>query len=136
MVTDSIFRGTILFIVAIALMFIALAQTPAHAEEKQDEAVRNALVERTNAFCKAVLPSWLKSETGIQEPRVRELVTDCYMGQARLNILGMKTDFPIETVALTEVPAVLMQQETGINLDIFGPLAGRTIRTVAPENGG
>ncbi len=55
------------------------------------------------------------------------------MGQARLSILCVKTGLPLETVALKEVPAVLMQQETGINLDIFQPLSGRTIRTVAAK---
>jgi hypothetical protein len=135
MVAGTMFRGILLVFVALILVFMSLSFKPAHAEEKEGEVVRNALIERTNTFCKAVLPSWLKSETGIQDPTVRDLVTDCYMGQARLNILGVKTDFPLETVALKEVPAVLMQQETGINLDIFQPLAGRTIRTVAPKKG-
>jgi hypothetical protein len=120
--------------VALVLVFLAMSMMPAFAGEKEDQAVRNALLERTNTFCDAVLPSWLKSEDGMQDPNVRDLVTDCYMGQARLNILGVETNFPLEEVALKEIPAVLIQQETGINLDIFQPLAGRTIRTIASKN--
>ena len=135
MVSDNFFRGAFLFLVALVLVLLSMSVNPAHAGEKEDEVVRKALAQRTATFCKAVLPAWLKSETGIQEPAVRDLVTDCYMGQARLKVLGVKTNFPLETAALSEVPAILIQQETGINLDIAQPLAGRTIRTVAPNNG-
>ena len=133
MVSGTMVRGLFLVFVALALVFMSLSFKPAHAEEKEGEIVRKALVDRTNTFCKAVLPAWLKSETGMQDPVVRDMVADCYMGQARLSILGVKTGFPLETVALKEVPAVLMQQETGMNLDIFQPLSGRTIRTVAAK---
>ena len=132
---DSLFRGAFLMLVALILAFLALTQTPLYAAEKDDAAVRNALLERTNSFCNAVLPTWLKSETGVEDPEVRDLVADCYMGQARLNILGVDTNFPLEEVALKEVPAILIQQETGMNLDIFQPLAGRTIRTAISKNG-
>lgn len=133
MVADRLFRGVFLILVALVLVLMSWSVNPAQAGEKEDEVVRNALTQRTITFCKAVLPSWLNSETGIQDPVVRELVTDCYMGQARLKVLGVKTNFPLESVALNEVPAVLIQQETGINLDISQPLAGRTIRSVAPK---
>ena len=135
MVSDRLFRGVFLILVALVLVLMSLSLNPAQAGEKEDEVVRSALAKRTITFCKAVLPLWLKSEAGIQDPAVRELVTDCYMGQARLKVLGVKTDFPLESVALKEVPAILIQQETGINLDIAQPLSGRTIRTVAPKNG-
>lgn len=134
MVTTSILRGAFLMIVALVFVFLTMSITSAYAGDKEDEAVRNALFERTNTFCNAVLPSWLKSQEGMQDPNVRDLVIDCYMGQARLNILGVATNFPLEEVALKEIPAILIQQETGINLDIFKPLAGRTIRTIASKN--
>lgn len=135
MVLSSFLRGALLMFVALVLIFIAVSLVPAYAAEKEDEAVRSALLERTNTFCKAVLPAWLKSENGMRDPNVRDLVADCYMGQARLSILGVSTNFPLEEVALKEVPAILIKQETGMNLDIFQPLAGRTIRTTPSENG-
>ena len=128
-------RGAFLMIVALILVFMAVSLTPAYAADKEDAAVRNALLERTSTFCKAVLPAWFKSENGVQDSNVRDLVTDCYMGQARLNILGVNTNFPLEEVALKEVPAILIKQETGMNLDIFQPLVGRTIRSSFPKNG-
>jgi hypothetical protein len=135
MVVGNLFRGVFLILVALVLVIMSLSVNPAQAGEKEDKIVRNALAKRTTTYCMAVLPLWLKSETGIQDPAVRDLVTDCYMGQARLKVLGVKTNFPLETVALSEVPAILIQQETGINLDIAQPLSGRTIRTVTPKNG-
>lgn len=129
------FRGAFLMLVALILIFMAVSLTPVYAAEKEDAAVRNALLERTNTFCKAVLPAWFKSENGVQDSNVRDLVTDCYMGQARLNILGVDTNFPLDEVALKEVPAVLIRQETGMNLDIYQPLVGRIIRSRLPENG-
>lgn len=128
-------RGAFLMLIALILVFFSVSLTPVYAGEKEDTAVRNALLNRTNTFCKAVLPAWFKSENGVKDSNVRDLVTDCYMGQARLSILGVETKFPLEEVALREVPAVLIKQETGMNLDIFRPLAGRTIRSRNQENG-
>jgi len=135
MAIGTLLKGAFLMLVALVLVFMALSFSPAHASEKDDAAVRSALLERTNTFCNAVLPAWFKSENGVQDLNVRDLVTDCYMGQARMGILGVSTNFPLEEVALKEVPAVLIKQETGMNLDIFQPLVGRTIRFSIPENG-
>jgi hypothetical protein len=128
-------KGAFLMLLTLIMVFISVSLTPVYAGEKDDTAVRNALLNRTNTFCKAVLPAWFNSENGVQDPNVRDLVTDCYMGQARLSILGVNTNFPLEEVSLREVPAVLIKQETGMSLDIFTPLAGRTIRSIPPENG-
>jgi hypothetical protein len=135
MVLSSFLKGALFMLVALSLFYVAGSLAPAYAAEKEDEAVRSALLQRTNTFCNAVLPSWLKSKNGMQDPNVRDLVADCYMGQARLSILGVSTNFPLEEVALKEVPAILIKQETGMLLDIFQPLAGRTIRTITSASG-
>ncbi len=135
MVLSSFLKGALFMLVALSLFYVAGSLAPAYAAEKEDEAVRSALLQRTNTFCNAVLPSWLKSKNGMQDPNVRDLVADCYMGQARLAILGVSTNFPLEEVALKEVPAILIKQETGMLLDIFQPLAGRTIRTITSASG-
>jgi len=135
MVLSSFLKGALFILVALSLFYVAGSLAPAYAAEKEDEAVRSALLQRTNTFCNAVLPSWLKSKNGMQDPNVRDLVADCYMGQARLSILGVSTNFPLEEVALKEVPAILIKQETGMLLDIFQPLAGRTIRTITSASG-
>jgi hypothetical protein len=107
--------------VSIALPNPALAETA-------DQAVRKNLEERTVSFCKNVIPQWLASEKGVADPAVRAGVVDCYLGHARLSILGVEGKFPISESALSELPAMLLRQETGINLDIYRPLAGRTVR--------
>lgn len=135
MFLNSFLKGAFFMLVVLGLYIIAGSLAPAYAAEKEDEAVRSALLQRTNTFCNSVLPSWLKSKNGMQDPNVRDLVADCYMGQARLSVLGVTTNFPLEEVALKEVPAILISQETGMSLDIFQPLAGRTIRTNSSTSG-
>ena len=127
MTYENFKRGALMFLVALALTFATLAMNTAMAGEDRDKAVRKALVERTDNFCKAILPVWLNSERGIATPEVRLLVTDCYTGHARLALLGVENGLALEDTALGELPAVLIQKETGMNLDIYRPLAGRTI---------
>jgi hypothetical protein len=98
------------------------------AEDNADAKVHKVLLERTEKFCKAVLPAWFASERGIHDLDVRQLVADCYMGYARLSILGLATEFSLDDIALSEVPAALLRKETGMNLDIYRPLAGHKLR--------
>ena len=93
-----------------------------------DAAVSKSLQERTTNFCRLVLPAWLSSEMGMSDPEVRRVIVDCYMGNARLAVLGIETGLTVEETALTEVPATLLSRETGIDLDIYRPLAGRTLQ--------
>jgi hypothetical protein len=118
-----------LTIVALAVIFMVLSVDKTFADETQDDRVHKALVDRTESFCKAVLPNWFASETGIIDQNVRSVITDCYMGHARLAVLGVKSKFPLKDTDLSEVPAALLHQKTGINLDIYRPLAGRVLQT-------
>jgi hypothetical protein len=109
--------------VALAL----LASSAASAEGEADEAVYKVLRDRTATFCNAVLPAWFASKRGIHEPGFRAIVVDCYLGQARLAVLGTNSDIALEDTALPELPARLLGAATGMNLDIYRPLAGRTV---------
>ncbi len=133
MTYDSFIRGALMFLVALALTMAALAMNPAMADEDRDKAVRKALVERTDTFCKAILPVWLTAERGMATPQVRTLVADCYTGHARLALLGVESGLALDDTGLAELPAVLLGKETGMNLDIYRPLAGRTIRVRSSE---
>ena len=119
--------------VPMAAAILVLPVAYAAADENNDAVVHKVLLERTTNTCKEVLPAWFKSEEGIQDPKVRGLVADCYMGHARLAILGVKTNVSLAETGLSEIPAVLLQQKTGINLDIHRPLAGRTLRVRAEK---
>ena len=129
MAYEQILKRTSISLAVLGLAISVLGTNPAIAEEDNDKVVRKALVERTNAFCKVVLPAWFSSEKGIADPGVRATVADCYMGHARLAILGIESELSLENIALSEVPAHLLHKETGMNLDIYPILAGRTIRT-------
>jgi hypothetical protein len=133
MIHKSFIRGALTFLVAIALTFAALAMNPAMADEGRDKAVRKALVERTDTFCKAILPVWFASERGIATPELRTLLADCFLGQARLALLGVESGLALKDTGLAELPAVLLRMETGMNLDIYRPLAGRAIRVRSTE---
>ena len=116
----------------VTIFFVSLTHLSI-AGETEDARVQKTLVERTENFCKAVLPNWFLSETGIKDENVRSIVTDCYMGHARLAVLGIKSAFPLADTVLSEVPAALLRDKTGINLDIYRPLAGRELQTRVVE---
>ena len=128
MTNKTFTRGAPVFPVVLGLTFALIASTPAAAGEDRDQVVRKALVERTETFCRAVLPAWFASRRGMATPEVRTLVVDCFTGHARLALLGVESGLPLEDAGLAELPAVLLRKETGMNLDIYRPLAGRTIR--------
>ena len=123
-------KGT--FVTLVTIFFISLTHH-SFAGETEDARVQKTLVERTENFCEAVLPNWFLSETGIKDENVRSIVTDCYMGHARLAVLGIKSAFPLADTVLSEVPAALLRDKTGINLDIYRPLAGRELQTRVAE---
>ena len=123
-------KGT--FVTLVTIFFVSLTHHSI-AGETEDARVQKTLVERTENFCKAVLPNWFLSETGIKDENVRSIVTDCYMGHARLAVLGIKSAFPLADTVLSEVPAALLRDKTGINLDIYRPLAGRELQTRVVE---
>ena len=131
MTPRSPIQKAICLFVAMAAVFSVLPMDIAAAGENNDAVVHRVLLERTTNTCKEVLPAWFASEQGVQDPKVRGLVADCYMGHARLAILGVKTGVSLAETGLSEIPAVLIQQKTGINLDIHRPLAGRTLRVQA-----
>ena len=128
--TGSVVLGTIALL-ATTIFFSLTHHTI--AGETGDSRVQKTLIERTENFCEAVLPNWFLSETGIKDENVRSIVTDCYMGHARLAVLGIKSAFPLADTVLSEVPAALLRDKTGINLDIYRPLAGRELQTRVAE---
>lgn len=111
----------------LALTILLLSITSATADEKTDRRVSKALQERTSEFCKAVLPAWFGSKSGMRDQNVRALVADCYTSHARLGILGVKSDLSLDDTSLSEVPAALLSKKFGMNLDIYRPLAGRVL---------
>jgi hypothetical protein len=121
--------AAILAIVAIAMMFFSVCTSKAFAADKTDDEVQRTLVERTEGFCNAVLPNWFASDAGVDDPHVRSVITDCFMGHARLAVLGAKSNFPLSETNLSEVPATLLHEKADINLDIYRPLAGRILKT-------
>lgn len=114
-------------VAALALGLAFLGSAPAMAAEDADKAVRKTLEKRTEVFCGEVVPAWFASKDGMKDLMFRRLVADCYMGHARLAILGIKNGFPLEQTVLSELPAMLLRHETGMDLDIYRPLAGITL---------
>ena len=106
----------------------------AHAEQAKDadKLVHKALKNRTKTFCKQVLPEWISQKGGQKSQAFKTLVADCYLGHARLTVLGvddMKSR--LKGVGLSELPSALLAGEAGMNLDIYRPLAGRTLKDYA-----
>lgn len=108
---------------------LAFAGGVAHAGEATDKAVQKAMTERMRTFCKAVLPAWITTKDGMRDAGFRSTVTDCYLGHARLAMFGVETNLSLADTSLSEVPAKLLSLKTGMNLDFYRPLAGRTLTT-------
>jgi hypothetical protein len=110
------------------VLAVLLAGQPSYAtdEADPDKTVQEALLKRTLAKCDRVLPAWFDSETGTGDYNVRRYIVDCYTGHARLAVLGVETDFQIAETSLAELPSMLLTIETGMDLDIYRPLSGRS----------
>ncbi len=106
-------------------VLILFSSTELHAEEAVQKKIHATIEARTRSFCARVLPSWFASRGGLDDPTVRAIVTDCYIGQTRLGVLG--GDSVLAGTSLSEVPAALLANETGMKLDPFAPLAGRRL---------
>ena len=106
------------------------------AEEirEADKMVHKALKDRTGTFCKQVLPAWFSVKGEKNVGGFRTLVADCYLGHARLAILGVDDNMSLNKVGLSELPSALLAEEAGMNLDVYAPLAGRTLKDYAKSN--
>ena len=119
----------LLFIFGLLTFFPPGMGTLSAAEVRDaDKLVHKALKDRTRTFCKAVLPAWFKQKGDKNVEAFRILVADCYLGHARLAILGVGGKPFLKDVGLSELPSALLIRETGMSLDVYRPLAGRTIK--------
>ena len=117
--------GPILLLVGLLCALVVFSSTELKAEEALQRKIHATIEARTKSFCDKVLPSWFASRGGVDDPTVRAMVTDCYIGQARLGVMGGES--MLAGIALSEVPAALLANESGMKLDPFGPLAGRSL---------
>ena len=117
--------GPILLLVGLLCALVVFSSTELKAEEALQRKIHATIEARTKSFCDKVLPSWFASRGGVDDPTVRAMVTDCYIGQTRLGVLGGES--VLAGTALSEVPAALLANETGMKLDPFAPLAGRRL---------
>lgn len=119
-------------VVVLGLIVAVPAAPRALAGQSTDEAVRKVLVDRAKAVCRDMLSSFLVSQVGIDDPKVRALTADCYLAESRLFSLGLDRDVIREGTALSELPARMLSQETRMSLDPYLPLAGRALK-IPPE---
>lgn len=126
------FSYVILFTICTFTFALVGMPSPSAGEVREaDKLVHKALKERTKTFCRSVLPAWFKEKNVKNTETFRTLVADCYLGHARLAILGVYEKSILRDVALSELPSALLVRETGMSLDVYRPLAGRTIKDYA-----
>ena len=116
---------------AISFALAGITSSSAGEVRDADKLVHKALKERTKTFCRSVLPAWFKEQNVKNTETFRTLVADCYLGHARLAILGIYEKPILKDVALSELPSALLVRDTGMSLDVYRPLAGRTIKDYA-----
>ena len=126
---------TILFSLGtLAFLWAGMPSPSAEEVREADKLVHKALNERTKTFCRSVLPAWFGQKGKENVGTFRTLVADCYLGHARLAILGVGDRPFLKDVGLSELPSALLIRETGMSLDVYRPLAGRTIKDYKAGN--
>ena len=124
----SISHVTLVSLGALAFILVGMSSPSAGEVREADRLVHKALKERTKTFCKSVLPAWFRQKGEKNIETFRTLVADCYLGHARLAVLGVGGRPFLKDVGLSELPSALLVRETGMSLDVYRPLAGRTIK--------
>ena len=122
---------SVFVLVVVATIGSSTLRVMAEETSQANQLVHKALQDRTNTFCKAVLPAWFKQQREADVETFRTLVADCYLGHARLTILGVENNPSLNKVGLSELPSALLAHETEMTLDVYRPLAGRTIKDYA-----
>tara|TARA_R110000782_G_scaffold23881_7_gene62029 strand:+ start:3248 stop:3655 length:408 start_codon:yes stop_codon:yes gene_type:complete len=112
-------------VVAAAICLAGVLSMPAAlAGEKKASAVERLMLQRNTQICRETLKAWMASPDGVKNPGVVSLVTDCYVGRARLYLNTGKVQGLTQSRSLSEVPARLLAEQTGVDLDPFSPLVG------------
>ena len=123
----SVFRAV--SFTSLLAVFLIVAPMPVEGSEDPNKSIRKTLMTRTNGICRSALENWFLSNRGMTDANVRALVTDCFMGHARLAVLGEVSGLSLQDLSLTEIPSALLAKESGMKLDPYRPLAGRVLET-------
>ena len=119
---------TIIFLTFMSLFVIL--HSKAYAEKKKDfnGKVIGGYANQANRVCNSILPTWIKSRSGMRSRSLRRLVADCYLAQARLTSIGGKSNLLQKPLHLDEIPMLLLERESGLLFDLYAPLVGIQLR--------
>lgn len=110
-----------------ACLLSLFAASNANADEA-DTNMLKVLSDRNKTACRELSSVFIRSKNGLVDPKVYGKAADCYVSEARLHAFGKRRELIIEGTTLSELPIKIISQQTGINLDFYRPLAGRTLR--------
>ena len=113
-----------------AVMFFFSASAEA-GEKGRDDPAQAVLEDRLRQHCKSLVKNWLHS-TGINDPAIQEQSAACYLSHVRLAIMGVDWNLDLTDASISEVPGRILESRTGISLDLYSRLAGRSFN--APED--
>lgn len=122
-------------VTALAIATIGLMGLPAMADpgKSGDQAIQRTLETRVKTYCRPLLKAWLLSEAGMQDPSIREQVTNCYLSHSRLQVLGFASGLDLADTAISELPARILAGRVGFDLDPYRPLAGRRLHDLGGQ---
>ncbi len=122
-------------VIAISVGILTLTPNLATAQiELASQSITTTMTKRANKICDGVLPTWIKSPSGMRDKSVRRLVVECYLSQARLPLIGAKAVTLNTAVILDEVPSTLLEKATGLSFHIYTAIAGADIRVRENSN--
>ena len=104
-----------------------LAVSPAAAQDA-NLVISDIMRSRNVAECKNLAPRFLHSRLGFHDPGVRELAARCYTSKARLHLFGEQQHLITNGTRISELPARVLAEQTGLQLDVYAPLIGKQLR--------
>jgi len=122
-------------VAALAVAATGFMGLPATADSVKtgDQAIQRTLETRVKTYCRPLLKAWLLSEAGMQDPSIREQVTNCYLSHSRLHVLGLASGLDLADTAISELPARILAGRVGFDLDPYRPLAGRRLHDLGGQ---
>ena len=90
--------------------------------------MQDIMRERTTTQCRKLGPAFIMSRTGFHDPYVRGLAASCFTAKARLHLFGEYQQLIMNGARVGELPIRTIAEQTGLNLDPYHPLAGKSLR--------
>lgn len=118
-------RSLALALVAAVTVLFSFSASAGAAEKGREDPAQGVLEDRLRQHCKPLVGLWLRSE-GMSDPGIQARAADCYLSHVRLGIMGVDWGLGLSGATISEVPGRILESRSGMSLDFYPRLAGRS----------